>query len=213
MSNEKNISLSQEEVDRLLGQTTVKPPPRPTIVYKRETIASEKEIEIFDELLKNYTSLLKEHFNEVFSEQGIRKFTPNPTEQMSRLEFMSNVSKNDFIFLIEIDDFEILVKLDSFLFCALSGISFNINHKTNLFQNEVIRTVIAPIILKSLLKASGKQHEVTSLKINPLYDLPLEGLKTETPGISASFTWNEGFKSLGNEKFFFNKDFLNFLIK
>lgn len=216
MSNENNISLSQEEIDRLLGNTTQAKTStiKEETNFKRENIASDEEIANFQKIMNDFTIILKEHLKEVFSEQGIRKITTSSIEQISRIEFMTTVSDNDFLFLVEIEEYDLLIKFDSFLFCSLAGISFNINHKTNLFQNEVIRTVIAPIVINDLLKAAKKHEKANSIKITPLFELPaLEGLKTETAGISTIFTWNEGFKSIGIEKIFFQKDFLDFLLK
>lgn len=214
MSNENNISLSQEEVDRLLGQhRESKIEIKPKKVYERVKIATDEEIAKFDEILAAFTNKMRIHLKKIFLEQGIRKLTPSQTEQMSQIEFMSNVTASDFFFLIEINDFELFLKLDSFLFCALSGISFNINHKTNLFQNEVLRNSVAPILVHDLLKSAKKSDKENEVKITSLYNMPyLDGLNTATPGICASFTWNEGFKSLGIEKLFFQKDFLDFLI-
>ncbi|MBR4373111.1 MAG: hypothetical protein IKO57_14295 [Treponema sp.] len=211
MSNENNISLSQEEVDRLLGQhRESKIEIKPKKVYERVQIASDEEISKFEEIMQTFTNKMRMHLKKIFLEQGIRKLTPAKTEQMSQIEFMSQVTNTDFFFLVEINEFELLLKLDSFLFCALSGISFNVNHKTNLFQNEVLRNSVAPILVNDLLKSANKTAKI---KITSLYNMPyLDGLNTATPGICASFTWNEGFKSLGTEKFFFQKDFLDFLL-
>lgn len=213
MSNENNISLSQEEVDRLLGENNEKLKKETTPVFKRVIIAEENEISKFDELMKKFTTLLKTHLKEIFSEQGIRRLTPAETIQMSRIEFMNSISERDFLFLVEIGKIEFLIKFDSFLFCSLSGISLNVNHKSNLFQNETIRKVIAPVVIEDLIRAARKSKEKVNIRITPLFDLPaLEGLKTETAGICASFTWNEGFRSIGTENLFFQKDFLDFLL-
>lgn len=213
MDNANNISLSQDEVDRLLGRPAVPTQKKEAPAFKRETIATDAEIAKFGTLMDDFSAILKKHLKDVFSEQGIRKLTPSATEQISRAEFMTTISDNDFLFLVEIEKHEILIKFDSFLFCSLAGISFNINHKTNMFQNEVIRTVITPMVIDAMLKAAHRHEPKNLVRTTPLFDLPeLEGLKTETPGISASFTWNEGFKSLGIEKFFFQKDFLDFLL-
>lgn len=213
MSNENNVSLSQSEVDRLLGIDTKEEEKRPKKVFERRKIATEEEIGKFGELMKRFSTILKAHLKTVFSEQGVRKITPASIEQMSREEFMYEAGENEFLFLVEIKSHEFLLKFDSFLFCALAGISFNISHRTNLFQNEAIRTVVAPIVVEDLLKAARKWEKISNVHINPLYDLPaLEGLKTKTAGISAAFTWNEGFKSLGIEKIFFQKEFLDFLL-
>lgn len=212
MSNENNIKLTQAEVDKLLGITT-KTEEKPEIIYKRETIATDEEISKFNVIFKNFAATLKDHFKEIFGEPVIRRISPTSTIQMSRLEYMSSVLKNDFIFLIEIEKYELLMKFDSFLFCALAGIPVNVKNKTNLFQNETIRTFIAPVIVRELIRAAKKHIPLSEIKITPLFDLPaLEGLKTEVAGITATFSWNEGFKSLGFEKIFFQKDFLDFLI-
>ena len=212
MSNENSISLSQAEVDRLLGISAKSDEKKEAQTFTRQTIASDQEIEKFRAVMMSFTTKLRSHFKKMYSEPGIRKIVPSAIEQISRAEFMSHVDAKDFLFLVEINRFEVLLKLDSFLFCALSGITFNANTSSNRFQNETVRMMVAPIIIGNLLKAADRLTG-SKVKINPLYELPkLEGLKTDTAGISATFTWNEGFKSLGVEKFFFQRDFLDYII-
>ncbi len=210
MSNENSISLSQAEVDRLLGikRNTEE---APKVVFKREIIAKDDEIERLKEIMEDFTTRLRSHFKKIFTEPGIRKIAPSAIEQISRAEFMSFVNTKDFLFLVEICGHELLLKLDSFLFCALAGITFSTGNTSNRFQNETLRIMVAPLIIGNLLRSAGKPKN--DVKITPLYELPkLEGLRTLTPGISTTFTWNEGFRSLGVEKIFFQREFLDFLI-
>lgn len=210
MSNENSISLSQAEVDRLLGIASTEEA-KPAKTFRRETIATPMEVAQLKSMMAEFAIKLRSHFKKVFDEPGVRKIMPSTIEQMCRAEFMEGVGERDFLFLVEIDGHEMLLKLDSFLFCALSGMSFNANNSSNRFQNETIRTMVAPLVVGNFLRAANRKD--AGVKINPLYELPkLEGLRTETAGVVASFTWNEGFKSLGIEKMFFQRGFLDYLL-
>ena len=218
MAKEQFFLLSQDELDKLLGTKT---PVSPIIPPKQESttpkfectpFATEEQMQRVAKIFTSGTRKIQSEVRKKFSGPKKRKISFLSAEQVCQADFFSAINSNDFIYRLTIQNCECFLKLDSFLFYALAGLSFSINHKTNRFQDESLKSVIVPIFTTSLLKVVKQFPSNLEIYTESLYKTDLTPLKTEKAGICANLQWNESFKSLGIEKIFISEEFFRFIL-
>lgn len=130
MAND-NVSLSQAEVDKLLGLTSGSDSLKKVEKkeYKLEPFLSDKQLSELREVCKNVYKYFKISLRKKFGEPKIRKLTITSLEHQNVDEFFDSVTDNDFVYEAKFGRAKMYIKLDTFLFGALSGMKIDTKHK------------------------------------------------------------------------------------
>lgn len=202
-----NISLSQEEVDRLLGINNSSAPEQKIEKkdYKIESFLSEKQFENLNSVCKSVYKYFKMSLRKKFGEPKIRKLTITSIEHQNVDEFFDSVTSNDFVFESKFNNAKMYIKLDSFLFIALSGMKIDTKHKINLFQTEVLKEFVAKYLVEGF---SRQLKERVCGELSALPESERKGCATGETGVCVAINWNENLHSFGIEKIFLSKELI-----
>ncbi|MBR1404287.1 MAG: hypothetical protein IJ558_08900 [Treponema sp.] len=206
---EHGVSLSQDEVDKLLGITT-RTHDSPIIekkVYRTKHIYSEAQIKEFRSLCKGAYVRFRKALRKKFGEPKVRKMPITSIDHMNIDEFFDIANSNEFLYEISFGDTKCYIKLDSFLFGALSGLTIDTKHKINRFQSEVLKDFVIKLFADSL---AARIHTKTP-EITPLFEKDKSVYYSGQTGLCVTVKWNENLRSFGIEKLFLTKEFVDSL--
>ncbi|MBQ0052419.1 MAG: hypothetical protein KBT11_10220 [Treponema sp.] len=206
-----NVSLSQDEVDKLLGIISHPDDSNQNKVeknYNCEKIFSETELDFMRKDFAGFNTTFLDALKAKFGEPTIRKLTLTAVDQICTEEFFDTVSGNDFLYKVSLNGANVFLKLDSFLFGALSGLRLDPRHKINLFQSEVIRHFVVAIMAETVEKRQEGKVQVESL-----FQKDTKPYANNECGIGLTINWNENLLSFGVEKIFISKEFFQALKK
>ncbi len=214
--NANNVSLSQAELDKLLGISNKKEQKKSASPidskqkYKTEQILTEEEL---TELQKKFSAILtafKKNLKKEAGEPANRILKLSSVENQNIDQFFDTTDPNDFLYKVTFGRTFCIIKLDRFLFSALAGLPVDTMSETNIFQSIALSLTVV-MVLSDLIK---KEIEITSeLKSLPLTKTDAQKLKTGRTGVCVSFNWNENLRSFGIEKIFLPKQIAKKLIK
>lgn len=204
-----NISLSQEEVDKLLGIVTepghFSAPEKKQ--YKTEHIVTERQKNEIRIVCLGLYLMLKQSLRERFGEPQTRKFDIKSVEEMCIDEFFDIATKKDFLYEITFSGAPCYAKADPFLFSVLSGIPFDIRQNTTAFQSEVLKEFVVRIFADSFAaKIKADAPEITSL-----FRQDNSRLCDGKTGLCITLSWNENASSFGIEKIFLTKKLIDYV--
>lgn len=200
------ISLSQSEVDKLLGLTSKseeKPVQKKN--YSTKKAFSDAGIEKIKGIAISYHDDFLKALKEKFGEPKIRKLSITAIDQICSEEFFDSVTSNDFLYKLNFEGKNLFIKLDPFLFGALSGMVIDPKHKINFFQSEVLRHFVVAILTKCIEEKNSLSSEI---QIENLYEKSTKEYVNNKTGIMMTISWNENLRSLGVEKIFITPEFM-----
>ena len=159
MENNK-VSLSQDEVDKILGiQTDCASPVIEKKQYKIESFLSPKQMEEIQSVCTSVYKYFKLALREKVGEPKIRKLTIKNIAEQNIDEFFDSITDNDFLYHAKFDDASAFIKLDTFLFGALSGLTVDTKHKINFFQDEVLQEFVVEHLAAGLARQLSEECE------------------------------------------------------
>ena len=209
MAND-NVSLSQAEVDKLLGLTSGSDSLKKVEKkeYKLEPFLSDKQLSELREVCKNVYKYFKISLRKKFGEPKIRKLTITSLEHQNVDEFFDSVTDNDFVYEAKFGRAKMYIKLDTFLFGALSGMKIDTKHKINFFQSEVLQEFVVIFFVEGFARQFKK---VPKIELSSLFDRSKKSFRKGKTGICVSINWNENLHSFGIEKIFLSKEMIEMM--
>ncbi|WP_407425608.1 hypothetical protein [Treponema sp.] len=207
---EHGVSLSQDEVDKLLGITTSKSdsPEIEKKVYRTKHIYSESQIKQIRSFCKGAYVRFRVALREKFGEPKVRKMPITAIEHMNIDEFFDNANSNEFLYEVDFNGGKSYIKLDSFLFGALSGLTIDTKHKINRFQSEVLKDFVISLFAESFVQHIKADY---SPVITPLFEKEKSAYYSGKTGLCVTVKWNENLRSFGIEKVFLSTELLDSL--
>lgn len=198
------VSLSQDEVDKLMG---ISAESESSMAEKKhynvKSFLSAQQIEEIQLVCKSVYKHFKLSLRKKFDEPKIRKLKIASIEEQNVNEFFDMLTDNDFVYEVNFGSARAFIKFDTFLFCALSGLQVNTRHKINLFQSEVLKKFVA----ESLAEGFARQlKEKSAFEIMSLYGKDFAEFHTDETGLCLTINWNENLHSFGIEKVFLTKE-------
>ena len=206
MAND-NVSLSQAEVDKLLGLTSGSEPSQKIEkkTYKVDSFLSEQQFSELREVCKSVYKFFKLSLRKKIGEPKIRKLTITSLAHQNVNEFFDSLTDNDFIYEAKFGRAKMYIKLDSFLFGALSGMKVDTNHKINFFQCEVLKEFVTVFFVEGFARQLKKTPKI---EINSLFEKNKKTYQKGKTGVCVSINWNENLRSFGIEKIFLSKELI-----
>ena len=206
---EHGVSLSQDEVDKLLGITTVSDSPKiEKKVYRTKHIYSEQQIKEIGTICKGVYVRFKLALRAKFGEPKIRKLTITGIDHLNIDEFFESTNSNEFLYEINFNGNKCFVKADSFLFGALSGMTIDAKHKINFFQSEVLKDFVVTLFADSFVARTRAQYKPV---ITSLFEQDRSAFCDGKTGLCVTIKWNENLRSFGIEKVFLTQELIDSL--
>ncbi len=214
--NANNVSLSQAELDKLLGISSKKEqkksasPTHSKKNYKTEPILTEEELTALQKKFSAILTAFKKNLKKEAGEPAKRILKLTAVENQNIDQFFDTTDPNDFLYKVTFGKTFCIIKLDRFLFSALAGLPVDTMSETNIFQSIALSLTVVTVLADILKKESGMTSESKSL---PLTKSDTQKLKTGRTGLSVSFNWNENLRSFGIEKIFLSKQIAKKLLQ